>query len=277
MSVKWIKITTDIFDDEKIKIIDTMPARDEIIVIWFKLLTLAGKVNQSGMLFMNSKIAYTPEMLSAVFNRELSTVKLALATFEQFGMIEVEENQIISISNWEKHQNIDGMEKIRLDNARRAKEYRERKKQKQIEYKAESEKRHVTSRDSHALEEEVEEEIEKEVIPYVDIVDYLNKVCGTKYRHTSTKTKDCIKARYNDGFTLDDFKTVINKKYAEWNNSDMAKFLRPETLFSNKFEGYLNQMEVKPKQQVNNKFNNFSQHQNKYSNEELERKLGIRK
>ena len=69
--IKWIKITTDIFDDEKMKIIDTMPARDEIIVVWFKLLSLAGKVNQNGLLFMNEKIAYTPEMLSAIFNRKL--------------------------------------------------------------------------------------------------------------------------------------------------------------------------------------------------------------
>lgn len=57
--VKWIKITTDIFDDDKIKIIDRMPARDEILVIWFKLLALAGKVNNGGLLFLNNRIAYT--------------------------------------------------------------------------------------------------------------------------------------------------------------------------------------------------------------------------
>lgn len=127
--VKWIKITTDIFDDEKIKIIDTMPARDEILVIWFKLLALSGKTNNSGMLFMSNKIPYTPEMLSAVFNRELNVVKLALSTFTSFGMIEIEENEIICISNWDKHQNIDGLEKIRMQTNERVKRNREKKKQ----------------------------------------------------------------------------------------------------------------------------------------------------
>jgi len=128
VEIKWIKITTDIFNDEKIKIIDTMPARDEILVIWFKLLALAGKSNQAGMLFMNDKIAYTPEMLSAVFNRELNTVNLALTTFQNFDMIEVVENQAISIMNWEKQKNTDGMEKIRLQNAERQKKHRDKKK-----------------------------------------------------------------------------------------------------------------------------------------------------
>jgi predicted phage replisome organizer len=106
-----------------------MPARDEILVIWFKLLALAGKTNQSGMLFMSNRIAYTSEMLSAVFNRELNVVKLALSTFQNFGMIEVEDNEIICISNWEKHQNIDGLEKIRLQTNERVKRVREKKKQ----------------------------------------------------------------------------------------------------------------------------------------------------
>lgn len=125
--VKWIKITTDIFDDEKIKIIDTMPARDEILVIWFKLLSLAGRSNQGGMLIMNNRIPYTNEMLSAVFNRELNTVKLSLQIFETYGMVEVEENKAILISNWDKHQNIEGLDKIREQNKIRVAKYRENK------------------------------------------------------------------------------------------------------------------------------------------------------
>lgn len=127
--IKWIKITTDIFDDEKLKVIDRYPARDEIIVIWFKLLTLAGKVNQSGLLFMNSRIPYTSEMLSAVFNREESTVKMALSVFEKYGMIHIEENNVIAVSNWEKHQNIDGMEKIKEQTKARVSRHREKQKQ----------------------------------------------------------------------------------------------------------------------------------------------------
>ena len=73
-----------------------------------------------------------------------------------------------------------------------------------------------------------------------EIVSYLNEKAGTKYRATSAKTKTAIKARLAEGFALDDFKTVIDKKCAEWIGTEWEKFLRPETLFGTKFEGYLN-------------------------------------
>lgn len=74
------------------------------------------------------------------------------------------------------------------------------------------------------------------------IVSYLNEMCGTSYKANTKKTVDLIKARMNEGFTVEDFKTVIYKKAKQWiNDPKMCKFLRPETLFSNKFEGYLNE------------------------------------
>ena len=79
-------------------------------------------------------------------------------------------------------------------------------------------------------------------IPYKEIVEHLNIRTGSSYKHTTKKTKELIKARYNEGFTLDNFKEVIDKKCVEWMNSDMEKYLRPETLFGTKFEGYLNQV-----------------------------------
>jgi len=86
----------------------------------------------------------------------------------------------------------------------------------------------------------------KEEIPYKLIVEYLNEKLGTNYQPNSRKTKDLIKARWNEGFRLNDFKLVIDKKYLEWFNDDKMKmYLRPETLFSNKFESYLNQLEKK--------------------------------
>ena len=87
--IKWIKITTDIFDDEKILLIESLPEADSIIVIWFKLLCLAGKMNNSGVFLLSDKIAYTDKMLATIFRRKESTVQLALKTFEQFGMIEI--------------------------------------------------------------------------------------------------------------------------------------------------------------------------------------------
>lgn len=107
--VKWIKIVTDVFDDEKILMIESMPEADGIIVIWFKLLCLAGKQNNSGV-FQMGRMPYTDEMFSTIFRRPLNTIRLALKTFEQFGMIEIL-NNTVTIPNWDKHQSLDMLEK----------------------------------------------------------------------------------------------------------------------------------------------------------------------
>lgn len=108
--VKWIKITTDIFDDEKILMIESMPSADSIIVIWLKLLTFAGKQNNDGVFLMTNRIAYTDEMLACIFRRDVNLVRMALQIFQQFGMIEIIEN-VITIPNWNKHQSLDAYEK----------------------------------------------------------------------------------------------------------------------------------------------------------------------
>ena len=85
---------------------------------------------------------------------------------------------------------------------------------------------------------------------YKNIVEYLNLKCGTRYKFTTPKTKKQIKARLDEGFSESDFYTVIDKKSAEWLGTDMEKYLRPETLFGTKFEGYLNQSDAVKK--INN-------------------------
>lgn len=125
--VKWIKIVTDIFDDEKILLIESLPDADSIIVIWFKLLCLAGKKNNAGV-FQLGSMPYTDEMFSTIFRRPLSTVRLALDTFESFGMVEII-NNTVTIPNWEKHQSLEKMEDIKSQNAERQKRFRERKKE----------------------------------------------------------------------------------------------------------------------------------------------------
>lgn len=125
--VKWIKIVTDIFDDEKLILIENMPEADSIIVIWFKLLCMAGKQNNSGVFMLNDKIAYTDEMLATVFRRPLNTVRLALKTFESYGMIEIVDN-VFTIPNWEKHQSLDELERKKELNRKRVAAYREKQK-----------------------------------------------------------------------------------------------------------------------------------------------------
>lgn len=125
--VKWIKITTDIFDDEKILLIESLPEADSIIVIWFKLLCLAGKMNNSGVFMMNDKIAYTDKMLATIFRRKETTVQLALQTFENFGMVEIIDG-VITIPNWGKHQNLEQLEERKKYQREYQREYRKKQK-----------------------------------------------------------------------------------------------------------------------------------------------------
>jgi predicted phage replisome organizer len=126
--VKWIKITVGMFDDEKIKLIQSMPEGDAILVIWIRLICLAGKCNNSGYVYFSETMPYTEEMLSTIFNKPLQIIRLAIKTFQQFGMVEVDTKGLYLV-NFGKHQSIDGLEKVRVLNAKRNKEYRERRKQ----------------------------------------------------------------------------------------------------------------------------------------------------
>lgn len=161
--VKWIKITTDVFDDEKILLIESLPEADSIIVIWFKLLCLAGKQNNSGVFMMGDKIAYNDKMLATIFRRKEATVKLALQTFEQFGMVELIDG-VITIPNWGKHQNLDQIEKKRNSQRLYMREYRE--KQKQLSCKANcktNSKANVSRLDKDIdIEEDIDKEKKKE-------------------------------------------------------------------------------------------------------------------
>lgn len=126
--IPWIKIKTDIFDDEKIALIDGMPDRDCILVIWFKLLCLAGRLNNSGVFMLNEKIAYTDEMLATILRRPLTTIRMALQTFEHFEMIKTE-NGVYTLPNWEKHQSVDKLEAAKEKNRKRVAAHREKQKQ----------------------------------------------------------------------------------------------------------------------------------------------------
>lgn len=127
--VKWIKITTDMFDNRKIKAIRKLPEGNNIILIWVMLLSLAGICNASGMIFLTANIPYTNKMLADELDFEESVICIALDTLEKFGMITRDENLFISVNNWAEYQSVDGMDRIREQNRLRNIEYRKRKKE----------------------------------------------------------------------------------------------------------------------------------------------------
>ncbi|SFE50719.1 phage replisome organizer, putative, N-terminal region [Lentibacillus persicus] len=159
--LKWIKLDISMFEDEKIKLIEQMPEADTILIIWVKLLAQAGKTNANGYIYLNENIPYTEEMLATIFGRPVNTVRLALKTLRDFGMIDIDEDSFIYINNWEKHQNIEGMERAKKLNAERNKRYRERKKQQKLLNKT-SRDVSVTSHDGTEEEQEQERRKKKE-------------------------------------------------------------------------------------------------------------------
>ena len=209
--VKWIKITTDIFDDEKMLLIESLPEADSIIVIWFKLLCLAGKMNNSGVFMMNNRIAYTDKMLATIFRRKEATVQLALKTFEQFGMVEILDG-VITIPNWGKHQNLDQLESKKEYMKNYMREYRE--KQKQLSCKTNC-KTNSKANVSEADKEEDKNKKENKNIDYEAIKDAFNSFCPSlsSVKSMSEARKKSIRARLNS-YTIEDIYEAFRKAEA---------------------------------------------------------------
>lgn len=138
------------FDDEKIRLIEAMPEADSILLIWIRLLVLAGKTNDDGLIYIQRNMPYTIDMLTTLFGRKKAIVKLAVDVLAKFDMIDVNSDGLISIKNWEKHQNIEGMERVRKLTTERVKKYREREKVKKIDSNVTVTLRNATDSDSES-------------------------------------------------------------------------------------------------------------------------------
>lgn len=156
--VKWIKVSTDMFsNNRKIKQIELMPEGDTILVIWLKLMLLAGNINDGGTIYITPEIPYNDETLANELRKPLDAVQLALSTFEQYGMIEIVDG-IIILSSWEKYQSADKLAEIREKNRIRQANY----KKKQKELASANVSNNVTVTLGNVAEEEGKEEKEEE-------------------------------------------------------------------------------------------------------------------
>ena len=223
-SVKWIKITTDIFDDEKIMLIESLPDAYAIITVWFKLLCLAGKQNNSGV-FMLGRMPYTDKMLATIFRMKESTVTMALQTFESFGMVEIVDG-VITIPNWEKHQSLDKLEQAKEKARQRVAKHRE--KQKLLADGSVTSNVTVTQSNADRIrDKDIDKELDNNIesvsdaptpaaeppsVDYEQFKNLYNDIC-TNLPHVkmlSEKRKKAIRA-FLKQLTVDDFKTVCMK------------------------------------------------------------------
>ncbi|SQB33423.1 phage replisome organizer N-terminal domain-containing protein [Clostridium cochlearium] len=287
--VKWIKIVTDIFDDEKILLIESMPEADSIIVIWFKLLCLAGKNNNSGVFMMNDKIAYTDEMLATIFRRPLNTVRLAINTFERFGMVEIIDN-VITIPNWSKHQTLDQLEERKEYMREYMRGYREKQKllasgKCKVNSKTNS-KANVSSLEGEG-EEDIDIDKDKNKINWNNILESWNSLPDTinKIRTISGTRRDKVKTRMkNLDLTEEDILKAIEKiKESDFlqGQNDRNWTIKFDWLFKNDvnvmkvLEGnYDNKKLTKSKYEDGIKKDNFNSYEQRdYDFDDLEKKL----
>ena len=126
--LRWICLTTSIFDDAKIKIIEAMPEGDALINCWLRLLCMAGKSNADGVIFIAPQIQMSVEVMSLLLNKPVPIVRLALETFQSMGMIELVEGHGLRIVNWEKHQHLEGLARAREKARLRIAKFREQRK-----------------------------------------------------------------------------------------------------------------------------------------------------
>ena len=221
--VKWIKLTTDMFDNRKIKHLRRLPEGNSIVLIWVMLLTMAGRCNAGGMIFLTENIPYTPKMLADELDFEENTVSLALNALEQLNMV-VTNNGHFTIAAWEEYQNIEGMDKIREQNRLRQKRWYD----KQNELPNAKPNASLTQPNATDIEEEkeleeeieIESDIKKESITCQQIVDLYHSICKSfpSVRSLSESRKKAIKARLNT-YTLEEFQTVFE-------NAEESSFLK---------------------------------------------------
>jgi predicted phage replisome organizer len=220
--VEWIKLTTDMFDNRKIKHLRKLPEGNNIVLIWVMLLTMAGRCNSGGMIFLTENIPYTPKMLADELEFEETTVQLALTALENFNMI-VTNKGYFKIAGWEEYQNIEGMDKIREQNRIRQAKYKAR--QKALPGNVTD---NVTVTEGNATEEDKEEEKDididkenkREKTDFQSVVDLFHKICVSypRIRSLSEARKKAINARLKN-YSIDDFKTVFE-------NAEASSFLK---------------------------------------------------
>ena len=247
--VKWIKFMVGTFDGESFKKIKRAKIggesfRDKLTAVWFELMDLAGKSNHNGMLISGSELPYqNEEDIAIMLDRDVKEIELCMAFYVKENMVEIIDN-IYRLSNWEKYQNIKGLEDIREQTRLRVAKFRE--KQKEIvcndtcNTNVTLPSYSISNSNSNSNIYNIKEDNKKEYIKEKDIIIYLNEKAGTGYKIIESNLK-FVRNRLKD-YSVEEIKEVIDKKVIEWKGTTMEKYLRPETLFNpTKFESYRNQ------------------------------------
>ena len=237
----WLKLREDFFNSKRIKKLRKLAGGDTYTIIYLKMQLLSLK-NEGCLYYTALEDDFVSE-LALDLDEEEDNVRITVNYLMSCGLLET--------SDGEEYEMPFVKECIGSETAstQRVRDFRRRQKDdKALHCNTNETKMKRVCNVEIEIEKDIDIEIEKDIEIDKDkyhcreILDYMNQVCGTHYKPTTKKTQTLIKARVKEGFTVDDFKTVIDKKFQQWHKDPkMVEYLRPETLFGTKFEGYLNQ------------------------------------
>ena len=222
--VTWFKVLTDIFADDKIKIIQSMPEGDALLVIWFKVLSQAGKTNDGGYIYLRKNIPYSAGMLSTLFGKQQQIVELAMKTFSEFGMIDIDDKGYVFVTNWEKHQSVDKLEKIKEQTRIRVQKHREAKR---IELMSnDTVTLHVTKSNAIEVDKDLDLELKESTTTGETLEEVHLKVFGKIIM--SPLMSEFIRNIKKEGYT-DEFIQEIMLEAGESGNNPSIRFM--ESIF----------------------------------------------
>ncbi len=231
----WLKLKNTYFNQLAQKKMRKQERGVEMQIVYLKMMLLS--INENGKIYYQGVYDTLEEELAEEFSEELELIQMSLEYFRNNKLIETDEDQHCFIP--EVTECI-GSES---SSAERMRKKREKDKMSHCDM-------HVTSSDTDIRYKRIDNREKKKEIynveqsatayPFKEIIEYLNQRTERNYKYTTKTTQKHIKARFIEGFSLEDFKKVIDGQVQEWKGTNMEKYLRPETLFGVKFEGYLN-------------------------------------
>ncbi|MGM0217679.1 conserved phage C-terminal domain-containing protein [Enterococcus sp. AZ126] len=250
----WLKLKENFFEEDTIEWLEEQTNGKEYCLIYLKLCLKSLKTD--GILARNvgnMLIPYDAETLSKITNSTVDTIKVAMDIFKKIGLIQILDggeiyiNQLNELVGSEtEYAKQKRLQRAKTDNVQTLSSGCLENVAQSIELEKELEIRDK----SIDILSDSSDDVPTEPPIYKKVIDYLNLKAKTSYRYQTKATQQKIKARLAEGFSEQDFYTVVDKKTQEWlDDADMQKFLRPETLFGTKFESYLNQLNSKPRQQ----------------------------
>ena len=261
----WLKLAEDFYEDDTIQWIEEQENGVAYVNFYLKLLLKSLKDDGYLIRFVGTRlIPYDVKSLARLTNTDPDTVRVAMELFKQVGLVELLDSGEIYMSQIDE---MIGSETQAAKRMRRLRAKQSLENQSLEDKKPLENKRNIVTDKRNNVQECYSEYRDRDIdienrdiysraepdsvdIPFKEIIDYLNARTDKNYKASSKKTRSLIKARFNEDFNLDDFKQVIDNKVNDWiNTPEMNKYLRPETLFSNKFEGYLNES-PKPKDDI---------------------------